>query len=313
MENKYYTSDQIFMPLLKYYDINLEGKGYIMERFITEEMLSKYQEHLYEEEKPESTVKKYMRDLRKLAGYMAGREVTKKLVAGYKKYLKEKKGYKLTSINSFLVAANRLFEYLGWYDMRVRTYRIQKEVFVPESRNLSKAEYKRLVKAALNKGNKRLAMIIQTVCATGMRISELACVTFESVTEGVVEIYCKGKQRIILLPGKLRKKLQRYIKENRIVSGVVFCTSGGKAVDRSNIWKEMKLISEDAGIYRGKVYPHNLRHLFAKEFYAAGKDIAKLADVLGHSNIETTRGYIKSTSIEHQKLLDRMGLVLESA
>ncbi len=151
------------MLLIRYYNINLERKGHIMERFITEEILSKYQEHLYEEEKPESTIKKYMRDLKKLAGYMAGREVTKKLVAGYKKYLKEKKGYKLTSINSFLVAANRLFEYLGWYDMRVRTYRIQKEVFVPESRNLSKAEYKRLVKAALNKGKKRLAMIIQTV------------------------------------------------------------------------------------------------------------------------------------------------------
>ena len=251
-----------------------------------------------------------MRDLKKLAKYAEDREVTKKLVAEYKKYLKEKKEYKLTSINSFLVAANRLFEYLGWYDLRVRTYRIQKEVFVPESRNLSKTEYKRLVKAALNKGKKRLAMIIQTVCATGMRISELAGVTLESVMEGVVEIYCKGKQRIILLPGKLRKKLLYYIKETGIVSGVVFCTSGGKAVDRSNIWKEMKLLGEEAGIYKEKVYPHNLRHLFAKEFYEAGKDIAKLADVLGHSNIETTRGYIKTTSREHQRLLDHMGLVL---
>ena len=281
-----------------------------MIRIITEEMLLQYKEYLYEEEKSESTIKKYIRDLKKLAEYAEGREVTKKLVAGYKKYLKEKKEYKLTSINSFLVAANRLFEYLGWYDLRVRTYRIQKEVFVPESRNLSKTEYKRLVKAALNKGKKRLAMIIQTVCATGMRISELAGVTLESVTEGVVEIYCKGKQRVILLPGKLRKKLLYYIKETGIVSGVVFCTSGGKAVDRSNIWKEMKLIGEEAGIYRGKVYPHNLRHLFAREFYAAGKDIAKLADVLGHSNIETTRGYIKTTSREHQRLLDQMGLAL---
>ena len=280
-----------------------------MIRIITEEMLLQYKEYLYEEEKSESTIKKYIRDLKKLAEYAEGREVTKKLVAGYKKYLKEKKEYKLTSINSFLVAANRLFEYLGWYDLRVRTYRIQKEVFVPESRNLSKTEYKRLVKAALNKGKKRLAMIIQTVCATGMRISELAGVTLESVTEGVVEIYCKGKQRVILLPGKLRKKLLYYIKETGIVSGVVFCTSGGKAVDRSNIWKEMKLLGKEAGIYKEKVYPHNLRHLFAKEFYAKGKDIAKLADVLGHSNIETTRGYIKATSTEHQRLLDRMELV----
>ena len=281
-----------------------------MIRIITEEMLLQYKEYLYEEEKSESTIKKYMRDLKKLAKYAEDREVTKKLVAEYKKFLKEKKEYKLTSINSFLVAANRLFEYLGWYDLRVRTYRIQKEVFVPESRNLSKTEYKRLVKAALNKGKKRLAMIIQTVCATGMRISELAGVTLESVMEGVVEIYCKGKQRIILLPGKLRKKLLYYIKETGIVSGVVFCTSGGKAVDRSNIWKEMKLLGEEAGIYKEKVNPHNLRHLFAKEFYEAGKDIAKLADVLGHSNIETTRGYIKTTSREHQRLLDHMGLVL---
>ena len=281
-----------------------------MKRFITEEILSGYQEHLFEEEKSELTIKKYMRDLRKLAEYAEGREVTKKLVVGYKDYLRKKKRYKLTSINSFLVAANRLFEYLGWYDLRVRTYKIQKEVFVPESRDLSREEYKRLVRAALKKGKKRLAMILQTICATGMRISELSGVTMESVAEGVVEIYCKGKQRVILLPGKLRKKLIRYIKENRISEGIVFRTSGGKAVDRSNIWKEMKMLSKEAGVQEGKVYLHNLRHLFAKEFYAVGKDISKLADVLGHTNIETTRGYIKTTSREHQRLLDRMGLVL---
>lgn len=288
-------------------------KGIKMERFVTEEILSGYKEYLFEEEKSELTIKKYMRDLRKLVKYAGNREVTKKLVVGYKDYLRKKKRYKLTSINSFLVAANRLFEYLGWYDLRVRTYRIQKEAFVPESRDLSREEYKRLVRAALKKGKKRLAMILQTICATGMRISELPGVTMESVAEGVVEIYCKGKQRVILLPGKLRKKLQRYIKENGIVSGVVFCTSGGKAVDRSNVWKEMKMLSKDACVQKGKVYLHNLRHLFAKEFYTAGKDIAKLADVLGHSNIETTRGYIKTTSREHQKLLDQMDLVLCSA
>ena len=288
-------------------------KGIKMERFVTEEILSGYQEHLFEEEKSELTIKKYMRDLRKLAEYAEGREVTKKLVVGYKDYLRKKKRYKLTSINSFLVAANRLFEYLGWYDLRVRTYKIQKEVFVPESRDLSRDEYKRLVRAALKKGKKRLAMILQTICATGMRISELSGVTMESVAEGVVEIYCKGKQRVILLPGKLRKKLLRYIKENRIEGGVVFRTSGGKAVDRSNVWKEMKILSKEAGVQEGKVYLHNLRHLFAKEFYAVGKDISKLADVLGHTNIETTRGYIKTTSREHQRLLDKMGLVLGSA
>ena len=281
-----------------------------MERFVTEEILSGYKEYLFEEEKSELTIKKYMRDLEKLAAYAGNKEVTKKLVVSYKEYLRKKKKYKLTSINSFLVAANRLFEYLGWYDLRVRTYKIQKEAFVPESRDLSREEYRRLVKAALKKGKKRLAMILQTICATGMRISELSGVTMESVSEGVVEIYCKGKQRIILLPGKLRKKLLRYIKENKIAGGIVFRTSGGKAVDRSNIWKEMKMLSKEAGVQESKVYLHNLRHLFAKEFYTAGKDIAKLADVLGHSNIETTRGYIKTTSHEHQKLLDSMGLVL---
>ncbi len=288
-------------------------KGIKMERFITEEILSKYQEYLYEEEKSEATIKKYMRDLGKLLAYAEGKEVTKKLVVGYKEYLRKKKKYKLTSINSFLVAANQLFEYLGWYDLRVKTYRIQKEAFVPESRDLSRDEYKRLVKAALKKGNIRLAMILQTICATGMRVSELANVTLESVAEGVVEIYCKGKQRVILLPGKLRKKLLRYIKENRIEGGVVFRTSGGKAVDRSNVWKEMKILSKEAGVQEGKVYLHNLRHLFAKEFYAVGKDISKLADVLGHTNIETTRGYIKTTSREHQRLLDKMELVFGSA
>lgn len=276
--------------------------------FITEEILLQYQKHLYEEEKAVSTINKYIRDLKKLLEYASGRNITKELMIAYKKDLRKK--YKLSSINSFIVAANRFFEYFGWYGLRIKTYRIQKEMFVPENRNLSKEEYKRLIKTALKMGKKRLAMILQTVCATGIRISELANVTAESVREGVVEIYNKGKQRLILLPRKLRKKLLCYMRENNIISGIVFCTSGGKPVDRSNIWKEMKSLSERAKISAKKVYPHNLRHLFAKEFYKIEKDIAKLADVLGHSNIETTRGYIKTTSDEHQKLLDKMELVI---
>lgn len=276
--------------------------------FITDELLLQYQKHLYEEEKTTATIKKYICDLRKLSDYASGQEITKELMIGYKEDLRKK--YKITSINSFLVAANRFFEYAGWYGLRVKTYRIQKEVFVPENRDLSKAEYKRLVKIALQKGKKRLAMMLQTICATGIRISELASFTAENVTDGIVEIYCKGKQRMILLPKKLQKKLLQYLRENEIVSGMVFCTSRGKAVDRSNIWKEMKLLSGEAGIPAKKAYPHNLRHLFAKEFYGAEKDIAKLADVLGHSSIETTRIYVKTTSEEHRKQLDQMGLVL---
>lgn len=172
-----------------------------MKRIITKEMLLQYQEYLYEEEKTTATIKKYICDLKKLLLYAGGREVTKKMMIEYKEALRKK--YKLTSINSFLVAANRLFEYLGWYDLRVKTYRIQKEVFVPEKRNLSKEEYKKLVRIALKKGKKRLAMILQTICATGIRVSELSSVTVESVLKGVVEIYCKGKQRLVLLPKKL--------------------------------------------------------------------------------------------------------------
>ncbi len=281
-----------------------------MERIITEEKILQYQEYLYEEEKTTATIKKYTCDLKKLMDYTSGREITKKLMVEYKEALREGKGYRLTSINSFLVAANRFFEYMGWYDLRVKTYRLQKEVFVPEDRDLSKEEYKKLVRAAMQKGKKRLAMILQTIAATGIRISELPFVTVEKVQEGVVEVYCKGKQRFVLLPRKLQKKLLRYIKETGIVSGIVFCTSGGKAVDRSNLWKEMKGLSRETEIREKKVYPHNLRHLFAKEFYAIGKDIAKLADMLGHSSVETTRIYIRATSEEHQKQLNMMKLVI---
>ena len=181
---------------------------------------------------------------------------------------------------------------------------------MPADRDLSKEEYKKLVLSALRQGKKRLAMILQTICATGIRVSELSYVTVESVMKGAVEIYCKGKQRIVLFPKKLQKKLLRYIQEKGIISGLIFCTSTGKAVDRSNIWKEMKKLSEETKVAEKKVYPHNLRHLFAKEFYAIEKDIAKLADVLGHSSVETTRIYIKSTSEEHQKQLDMMKLVI---
>lgn len=279
-----------------------------VKRFITEKMLLRYREYLYNEEKATATIKKYICDLKKLLNYVSGRAITKRLMIEYKEDLRKR--YKLTSINSFLVAANRFFEYLGWYDLRVKTYRVQKELFVPEDRDLSKEEYKRLVLSAMRQGKKRLAMILLTICATGIRVSELSSVTVESVRKGVVEIYCKGKQRIVLFPKKLQKKLLRYIREKEIASGIVFRTSSGKAVDRSNIWREMKKLSKGTNITEEKVYPHNLRHLFAKEFYAIEKDIAKLADVLGHSSVETTRIYIKSTSEEHQKQLDMMKLVM---
>ena len=281
-----------------------------MKRIITKDILLQYQERLYDEEKTTATIKKYLRDLKKLMDYAGGREITKKLMVQYKEDLREKKGYKLTSINSFLVAANRLFECLGWYELKVKTYRIQKELFVPADKNLLGAEYRKLVQAAIKKGKKRLAMVLQTICATGIRISELSHVTVDSVERGIIEVYCKGKHRLVLMPKKLQKKLFHYIKENGIASGVVFCTSGGKAVDRSNIRKETKALSQETKVTEKKLFPHNLRRLFAKEFYTIGKDIAKLADMLGHSSVETTRIYIRPTSEECQKQLDSMKLVL---
>lgn len=250
-----------------------------------------------------------MCDINKLKEYANGCEITKKLMIEYKEYLRIDKKYKLSSINSFLIAANRLFEYMGWYELRVKTYHIQKEVYVSENKDLSKKEYKELIRAALRKGKKRLAMIIQTICAMGIRISELANLTVESVIKGEVEIYCKKTQRKVLIPKKLRKLLLKYINDNNIKTGIVFCTSKGNAVDRSNIWKEMKKLGEEAKISKEKIYPHNLRHLFAKVFYDISRDIAKLADILGHSSIETTRGYIITSYKEHQKQLDMMDLI----
>lgn len=280
-----------------------------MNKIITEKILEEYKEYLINEEKSISTINKYMCDINKLKEYANGCEITKKLMIEYKEYLRTDKKYKLSSINSFLIAANRLFEYMGWYELRVKTYHIQKEVYVSENKDLSKKEYKELIRAALRKGKKRLAMIIQTICAMGIRISELANLTVESVIKGEVEIYCKKTQRKVLIPKKLRKLLLKYINDNNIKTGIVFCTSKGNAVDRSNIWKEMKKLGEEAKISKEKIYPHNLRHLFAKVFYDISRDIAKLADILGHSSIETTRGYIITSYKEHQKQLDMMDLI----
>ena len=280
-------------------------KGY----FITEQVLKDYKRHLAREEKSSATISKYICDIKKLAEYANGRRITKELVVAYKEDLRTKKNYKISSINSFLVAANRLSEYLGWYGIRVKTYRIQKEVFIPANKDLSKSEYKRMVQAALRKGKKRLAMIIQTLCSMGLRASELSGVTVESVRNGTADIFCKGKQRKVLVPKKLQKILLEYISENNIESGAVFCTSSGKAVDRSNVWREIKALGKDAGIQEEKIFPHNLRHLFAKTFYKKNKDIAKLADVLGHSSIETTRIYIKTPCDEYQRQIGLMGLV----
>lgn len=282
-----------------------------MKRIIKEKMLKKYEVYLRNEEKSKATIKKYMCDIGKLKDYMNGREVDKEGMLAYKDKLLTQDGYKVSSINSFLVAANCFFEYMGWHDLKVKTYKVQREAFCPENKCLSKEEYFRLVMAAKESGKIRLAMILQTICATGIRASELNAVTVASVQSGMVVIHNKGKIRTILLPDDLKKKLLYYIVKMGIKKGIVFCTASGKAVNRSNIWKEMKSLCKKADVKEDKVFPHNLRHLFAHTFYEIKKDLAKLADVLGHSSIETTRIYIRTSVKEHMNQLNQMKLVPE--
>jgi len=281
-----------------------------MEKRITDTMLEEYKKYLYEQEKSEATIQKYMCDLKKLVQFVGNKELTKLLAIQYKDYLKENYNYKTSSINSYLVAANRFFEFMGWYEFRVKTFKLQKETFMPQSNELSKQEYKQLVKIAFDNGKTRIGMIMQTICATGIRVSELSAITVSSVKKGIANIYNKGKERIILIPRNLQVKLLSYIRKQRIKHGIVFKTSRGRAVDRTWIWREMKKLCAIADVPREKVFPHNLRHLFARTFYSIYKDISKLADILGHSSVETTRIYLKESYMEHKKKIEKMNLIV---
>lgn len=281
-----------------------------MGKKITKAMLEEYKAYLYEQEKSKATIQKYMCDLKKLVEFVDDKEMSKSLAIQYKEYLKDNEGYKTSSVNSFLVAANRFFEFMGWYEFRVKTFKLQKEVFMPQSNELSKWEYKQLVETAFGNGKIRIGMIIQTICATGIRVSELSAITVSSVKSGMATIYNKGKERMILIPRDLQVKLLGYTRKQKIKHGIVFKTSKGKAVDRTWIWREMKKLCDIAGVERKKVFPHNLRHLFARTFYSIYKDISKLADILGHSSVETTRIYLKESYIEHQKRIEKLNLII---
>lgn len=280
-----------------------------MEQEITEELLNSFKNYLFEQEKSKATIQKYMCDLKKLVEFIAGRKLSKVLLVEYKDYLKNDKQYKTSSINSFLAAANCLFEYAGWHELKVKTYKVQKKIFVLEERELSKNEYNKLVKTAMREGKCRIGMIIQTICATGIRVSELSAFTVAAVKRGVATIYNKGKERQILIPRALQVRLLQYIRKKKMKDGPVFRTSNGNNVDRSWIWREMKKLCELAGVCKEKVFPHNLRHLFAKTFYMMYKDIVKLADILGHNSIDTTRLYLRESYLQYQKQLERLNLV----
>lgn len=279
------------------------------DRKVTKRRLEQFEICMIQAEKRKSTIEKYMRDVRKLQRFAGERDLTKELLLQYKDALYKSGRYHVASINSFLAAANYFCTCMQWTELHVKLFRIQQDAFLPEKRELSVQEYQRLIGTAMQRGEERLAMLIQTIGSTGMRISELPNVTVESLEEGMTEIYSKGKTRRILFPGELIELLTCYAGRHHIRHGCIFRTYTGKPLDRCNIWRDMKRLCEYAGVSPEKVYPHNLRHLFARRFYEINQDIAKLADILGHSSIETTRIYIKSTGREHKKLLDQMRLV----
>lgn len=278
-------------------------------RILTSEAIDCFKKYLREEEKSENTIEKYLRDVRAFAAYLSGIEVTKETVIAYKSRLLAE-NYAVRSINSILASVNSLFAFLGWTDCKVKSIKLQRQVYCPEEKELTKAEYTRLVNTAKQKGNERLNLILQTICGTGIRVSELQFITVEAVKNGEAVVSLKGKTRSVFIVKELQKKLLRYAAEQKIHSGCIFITRTGKPISRTNIWREMKGLCEQAGVNPQKVFPHNLRHLFARIFYGIEKDIAKLADILGHSSINTTRIYIISTGDEHRKRMEHMRLII---
>lgn len=278
-------------------------------KFFIEEWIKSFEEYLRLEEKSVNTVEKYLRDVRAFADFAGNNEVTKQTVTEYKEHLL-KSGYAARSVNSMLASINGLLNFLNWDDCKVRAVRVQRQVYCSEEKELTRAEYARLCRAAGEKQNERLNLILQTICGTGIRVSELKYITVEAVRRGEASVSLKGKTRTVFLVKELQKKLLRYAAERKIQSGCIFVTRTGKPISRTNVWREMKNLCNDAGVDSKKVFPHNLRHLFARTFYGLEKDIAKLADILGHSSIETTRIYIVSTGAEHRRKLENMRLIL---
>lgn len=275
---------------------------------LTSRKIVDYERYLHGEERSSGTIEKYLRDTAAFARWLDGREVTKERTAEWKAYLLEQ-GYAPVTINAMLSALNGLFRFLGWEECRVKFLKIQRRLFRDVSRELTRGEYDRLLASAKEQGRERLALVMETICATGIRVSEVQYVTVEAAQQGKAEISLKGKIRVILLSSKLCRKLLKYAKKQKTASGAIFRTRSGKEVGRRQIWAELKDLCRRTGVAPTKVFPHNLRHLFATLFYRACKDIAQLADVLGHSSIETTRIYLITSGAEHQRQIERLGLV----
>lgn len=275
---------------------------------LTSQQISDYGNYLRGEERSIGTIDKYLRDTTAFACWLNGRNVTKERAAEWKAYLLEQE-YAPVTVNAMLSAVNGLFRFLGWDECRVKFLKIQRKLFRDANRELTRGEYDRLLASAKEQGRERLALLMETICATGIRVSEVQYITVEAIQQGKAEISLKGKIRVILLSSKLCRKLQKYAKKQKIASGAIFRTRSGKKISRRQIWAELKGLCRQAGVAPTKVFPHNLRHLFATLFYKACKDIARLADVLGHSSIETTRIYLITSGAEHQRQIESLDLV----
>ena len=275
--------------------------------------LTAFRQYLLQEEREDGTIEKYLRDAGRFLGWIDGTYPSdsagwKEKAIQWKEHLCGEK-YSPTTINSMLAAVNKLLAFLGFPEVKIKYLRVQRKLFRQSEKELTKEEYLRLIDAAQSLGRERLALLMEAICCTGIRVSEVQYLTVEAAWAGRAEISLKGKIRTILLPGKLCRKLLKYAKKNKIASGEIFLTRGGKGLSRRQIWSEMKAICKSAGVAESKVFPHNLRHLFARTFYKVCRDVARLADVLGHSSIETTRIYLVSTGVEHARQLEKLNLI----
>ena len=279
------------------------------ERILTEKQIAAFTTYLKSEEKSKNTVEKYVRDVRAFAIDVGNAEITKEAIITYKNKLLAE-NYATRSINSMLASINSLLSFLGWADLKVKSIKLQRQIYCPEEKELTKAEYMRLIHTAKKRGNERLNLLIQTICGTGIRVSELQYITVKAVKRGEAVVSLKGKTRSVFIIRELQKKLLRYAAEQRISSGAIFITRNNKPMSRTHIWREMKTLCVQAGVNPQKVFPHNLRHLFARTFYGIEKDIATLADILGHSSINTTRIYIITTGNEHRQRMENMQLII---
>ena len=275
---------------------------------MTAALIERYLKHLREQERSAATLQKYAHDLKELCAYLQDAQLTKAALIAWKEQLIGK--YAPATVNSMLTAANGYLRFYGWGNLTVKQLKVQKSLFADESKELTREEYAHLVQAAQRKDNERLALVIQTICATGIRVSELRFITVEAVQTGRTEISNKGKRRLVFLPEKLRKLLRSYARKQKKTAGAVFTTRTGKPLDRSNIWRDMKALCESAGVAPEKVFPHSLRHLFARTFYSLEKDLSRLADILGHSSIVTTRIYTAESGAVHARQMGRLGLVI---